>query len=135
MARQSYETNDAGDIIDPPIIGDHERRIVDAQATGDENLVHALTTAYHEERRDIVDTIEQGERGVPDDGADADLNWGEDPTDAEALTTNNSYEDLRAAARARDLPTSGGKIDLAGHLAEYARTHGNDGQGTDPQED
>lgn len=111
---ETYKVDESGGIIDPPIIQDHERRITDAQASGDDNLVHALHQKYHDERREIVDEIE---RADDQPTVASDLN-GDDLTDANALTQQNSYEQLRVAARARGLDTSGGKIDLAARIAE-----------------
>lgn len=115
MATKTYEKDEAGNIIDPPVLGDWERRISDAQASGDDNLVHALQTRYHDERNDVVGEIERADTDAPD----SDDLGGTDHTDAGDLVENNSYDDLRNAARARDLPTSGGKIDLANRIAEH----------------
>lgn len=129
MATETYQQDRDGNIIDPPILGDHERRIVDAQAAGDDNLVHVLQNRYHNDRKDIVGELERADED--EDGPDLQG----DLSDPESLTTNNNYDDLRTGARARGLPTTGGKIDLAGRIAEHERGGGTATPATDPPPD
>ncbi len=132
MAAANYQQDREGNIIDPPILGDHERRITEAQASGDDALVHALQQRYHDERAQIVGEIDDADDDEPDP---RDVSWPDDVNDDDQtrdfLTRNNTYEDLRNAARSRGLDTKGGKIDLAQRLSAHAAEHGTSARAAD----
>lgn len=58
MSPKTWERNENGDIVDPPVIRAHEQRINDASAAADTDLLAYEYAAYADERTRVVNAIE-----------------------------------------------------------------------------
>jgi hypothetical protein len=54
-----YRVTDSGDIIDPPVIPEYERRLTEASAAGDTAQIAIVTEDYHGERKRVAERHNQ----------------------------------------------------------------------------
>lgn len=52
---QEYQTDSDGNLVDPPTIRDHERRMTEACASGDDAAIQIATEDYTQARRRVAD--------------------------------------------------------------------------------
>lgn len=62
----TFARNAEGDVIDPPIIQRYEDMLQEAHARGDDRVIKAIMTAYHDARDEYVQLLE----GIPDEPVD-----------------------------------------------------------------
>lgn len=66
METKTWERTEDGQIIDPPIIREYERRIEDAKSAGDTEMVAFHTKEYTDERDRVVAALEAQEPVLSD---------------------------------------------------------------------
>jgi len=69
MAQQKYKKDDGGNLIDPPVIPDFERRLSEAHNRGDDDLIAAIQEEYNEERYKLASAASRTRKPKANEGS------------------------------------------------------------------
>lgn len=118
--QQEYQRDDAGNIVDPPTLSQHERAINDAAAAGDDAALARAQKRYDDERRDVVAELESANDDTDPGNDTDDTDPGEvTDEDVQQYADQHTADALRDQARQRGLDDTGNKPDLAARILEH----------------